>query len=271
MTSIEASELLPLVTAIAHEAGAYQLAHRNNLVIGASKAHVNDLVSDVDIASEKLIVNAILQHRPDDGILGEEGISIPGSSGWQWVIDPIDGTRNYVSGSGPWSVCIAGVHDGETQLAVVYNPELGETFSAVLEGGAFLNTTKIHTSSSSRLDQALLALSFNTSEATKQEMANVLADLLPSVGDIRRYPAALNLAYVAAGRVDAGIILDVKIWDVLAGYLIAKEAGAVLWGSGNKPMTDLTLVAGPNLGGLLRTELMGTFSELRQDTNQLPA
>ncbi len=243
----ETSDALSLIVEVAHEAGAFQLARRDDLVIERSKAHVNDIVSDIDIASEKLIVDTLLSRRPDDGVLGEEGNTIKGTSGWRWVIDPIDGTRNYVSGSGPWAVCIALEHNGKTQLAVVYDPIADDTFTAIAGLGAQLNGTDIRASSAYQLDQALLALTFNTSVPTKRTVGHLMPTILPAIGDIRRYPAALSLTSLAAGRVDSGLILDVKIWDVLAGYLIAREAGVILGGHSGEPLPGMTLAAGPRM------------------------
>jgi myo-inositol-1(or 4)-monophosphatase len=217
-----------LATELAVAAGRLQLDRRHSVVVGARKAHANDLVSDVDLASERLIVDGLSAAWGDDGILAEEGSSSPGTSGWRWVIDPLDGTRNYLTGAGPWSVSIA-LQDGTTtRAAVVHDPVAGETFSAVAGAGAVLGREPVEVSTTARLEEALVGLSFNPSPETKRCMGHVLAALLPGIGDIRRIPAALDLAYVAAGRLDAGLMVDTQSWDVAAGLLIAGEAGAVV-------------------------------------------
>lgn len=136
-------------------------------MVRGTKAHANDLVSDVDIASEELIVAGLTEDFPDDGVLGEEGTDRVGRSGRRWIIDPIDGTRNYITRSAPWSVCLALQEDGATTVAVVHDPAAGETFTAVTGRGAFLNGNAIHASAEDTLDRALLALTFNPSPQTR--------------------------------------------------------------------------------------------------------
>jgi len=217
------------------------------LQVGAPKAHANDLVSDVDIASEQLIVDEITAVWPDDALHAEEGHNRAGTSGWTWVIDPLDGTRNYISRTGPWSVCIALYHGEQARMAVVHDPVAQETFSAVDGGGAFLNGKPISASAAPPLDQALVGVSFHPAPETKDRVGRLVRDLLPLVGDIRRIPAALNLAYQADGRLDGGVALDTKLWDIAAGALIAREAGVVLGGEGRDFSTRLTIGAAPAL------------------------
>jgi myo-inositol-1(or 4)-monophosphatase len=213
---------------LAVAAGRLQVQRRSTVVSGGTKAHANDLVSDVDLASERLIVDGVSAAWRDDGILAEEGSSAPGTSGWRWVIDPLDGTRNYLTGAGPWSVCIA-LQEGEaTRVAVVHDPVAGETFSAVAGAGAVLGGVPVRVSATTRLAEAIVGLSFNPSPETKRRMGHLVATLLPGIGDVRRVPAALDLVYVAAGRFDAALMVDTQPWDVAAGLLIAGEAGAVV-------------------------------------------
>jgi myo-inositol-1(or 4)-monophosphatase len=213
---------------LAVTAGRLQVQRRSTVVGGGTKAHANDLVSDVDLASERLIVDGVSAAWRDDGILAEEGSSAPGTSGWRWVIDPLDGTRNYLTGAGPWSVCIA-LQEGEaTRVAVVHDPVAGETFSAVAGAGAVLGGVPVRVSATTRLAEAIVGLSFNPSPETKRRMGHLVATLLPGIGDVRRVPAALDLVYVAAGRFDAALMVDTQPWDVAAGLLIAGEAGAVV-------------------------------------------
>jgi myo-inositol-1(or 4)-monophosphatase len=218
---------LELAVDLAGTAGRLQVERRGTVAVG-SKAHANDLVSDVDLASEKLIVEGLAQACPSDGILAEEGSRAPASSGWRWVIDPLDGTRNYVTGAGPWSVCIALQEGARTCVAVVHDPVAGETFSAVTGSGAALGGMRLEVTSTARVAEAIVSLSFNPSPETKQRMAGIIAALLPGIGDLRRVPAALGLAYVAAGRFDAALMVDTQLWDIAAGLLLATEAGAVL-------------------------------------------
>jgi len=242
-----------LATELAVAAGRLQVERRGTVVIG-TKAHANDLVSDVDLASEKLIVDGVTAAWPGDGILAEEGSDAPGTSGWRWVIDPLDGTRNYLTGAGPWSVCIALQEGATTRMAVVHDPVAGETYSAVSGSGAVLGGTALEVTTTTRLDEAIVGLSFNPSPPTKRRMAELMTTLLPGIGDLRRVPAALDLAYVAAGRFDAAVMVDTRLWDVAAGLLIATEAGAVVDevpGAGPELLLATTPALRPGLLGLV--------------------
>ncbi|MEU4689028.1 inositol monophosphatase family protein [Actinoplanes sp. NPDC023714] len=248
-----------LAASLAVRAGRLQIERRDTLTVGAPKAHANDVVSDVDIDSERLIVDGVLEAWPDDAIQAEEGHGRDGSSGWSWVIDPLDGTRNYISRTGPWSVCIALYRGDEPVVAVVHDPAAGETFSAAAGGGAFLNGTRITVSGGTELGRALVGVSFQPNPRTKERTARIVRELLPVVGDIRRVPAALNLVYQAAGRLDGGVAVDTKLWDIAAGALIAREAGVVLGGRGEEFSTELTIGAAadllPELAGVVRGAL----------------
>jgi myo-inositol-1(or 4)-monophosphatase len=244
-----------LAVRLAREAGALQVRERAGVTAHDGrghtvKAHANDLVSHVDLASEALIVDGLRAAFPDDGVLGEEGGGTAGTSGRRWIVDPLDGTRNYLSGAGPWSVCIAlqdGPGDADLALAVVHEPVVGETFSAISGEGVFLDGTPVTASDRTDLGKALAGLSFDPSSATKHLMAEVIAALLPEVGDIRRLPAALDLAYLACGRLDCAVLAGTKLWDVAAGMVLAREAGVVLGGIDGKPSPALILAAAPGL------------------------
>ncbi|MFI1994501.1 inositol monophosphatase family protein [Actinoplanes sp. NPDC020271] len=236
-----------LVAGLAEQAGRLQLDRRDTLTVGAPKAHVNDVVSDVDIASEQLIVDAIRAAWPEDAVQAEEGHGRDGTSGWTWIVDPLDGTRNYISRTGPWSVSIALRFEDRLRMAVVHEPVAGETFSAIDGGGAFLDGERLTEPAGAALEKALVGVSFQPNPATKERAAKVVRDLLPAVGDIRRLPAALNLVYQAAGRLDGGVALDTFLWDIAAGALIAREAGVVLGGQGADFSTELTIGAAPAL------------------------
>src|SRR6478752_5290767 len=124
-------QALNLARSLASDVGTLQLNQRHQVTDIQTKTHANDLVSQVDLASEKHIVDGIIAAFPGDSILAEEGSDITGRSGWRWVIDPLDGTLNYLTAAGPWSVSIALQHEQQTVLAVVHDPALGETFTAL--------------------------------------------------------------------------------------------------------------------------------------------
>jgi myo-inositol-1(or 4)-monophosphatase len=240
-----------LAVSLARDAGLLQVRERRGVLENAgritSKAHANDLVSDVDVASEALIVDGLRAAFPDDGVLGEEGGGVAGTSGRRWVVDPLDGTRNYLSGAGPWSVSIALQTDGELVVGVVHDPVVGETFSAVAGGGCRLDDVPVSASPVVRLNEALAGLSFQPSLAVKGFMGPVVADLLPLVGDIRRIPAALHLAYLACGRFDCGLLVAANLWDVAAGLVLAREAGVVLGEPDDRSSPAVILAAAPGL------------------------
>ena len=226
------SAALATAEALAHEAGRLQVRKRATLTVHGWKAHVNDPVSDVDLASERLIADGLHAAYPADGLLAEEGANIAGSTNRRWIVDPLDGTRNYVTGAG---------------LAVVHDPGPPETFTAMRGAGAALNGKPLRASDCARLDEAIVGLSFNPSSSAKRAMAQIVAALLPAIGDLRRIPAALNLAYLAAGRFDAGLLVHTKLWDIAAGLLVAAEAGVILSGPHGAPAPELTLAAAPAL------------------------
>ena len=233
---------------LACAAGRLQVERRVTGLVHRIKAHANDLVSDVDLASEALIVDGVRARWPGDGLIGEEGARASGDSGWTWVIDPLDGTRNYLIGAGPWSVSIALAQGESTRLAVVYDPAAGEVFSAVAGAGAALGDEPLSGSACARLPEVIVGLSFNSSLAAKRRMGQLIPTVLPAVGDIRRIPAALHLCYLAAGRFDAGVLLDTRRWDIAAGLLVAVEAGVRLGGgSGAGPTPDFTVAVAPAL------------------------
>ena len=243
-------DLIDQIVDIAERAGRLQLLRRPSLIVRGTKAHVNDLVSDVDVASEQLITDAIAAAWPADGILGEEGHDTAGTSGRRWIVDPLDGTRNYVTASGPWSVSIALYDGGRPLAAVVHDPALGETFTAAADNGAHLTGEPLTVAEPAALDEAIVGLSFNPSPSTKVQVAGLLAGMLPAIGDLRRLPSALNLAYLAAGRTDAAVLVDTRPWDVAAGLLIAAEAGARF---GSRDDALLVLGATPALAEAVTT------------------
>lgn len=225
------AELLELALATAAEAAALVSAGRATAGDDVdTKTSVVDVVTAVDKASEALVVDRLLGARPDDGVLGEEGASRTGTSGVRWVIDPIDGTVNFLYGLGSYAVCIAAEVDGVTEVGVVVDVPTGETFAAVRGGGAWSTRDGVRTalrcSSPPSLQLTLLATGFAYDRGIRTRQGEVLARVLPEVRDIRRWgSAAVEICLAAAGRVDAFYQLDLKPWDHAAADLIATEAG----------------------------------------------
>jgi myo-inositol-1(or 4)-monophosphatase len=244
------SELLALALEAARRAGALLRDGRpDDLTVAATKSSPIDVVTEMDIAAEKLITTYLSDRRPDDGFLGEEGASSEGSSGIRWVIDPLDGTVNYLYGLPTWSVSVAAERDGETLVGVVEVPMRRETFRAVLGGGAYLNDRPVGCRPAPPLEQALVATGFNYVTTVRTHQAAIAARLIPRLRDIRRGgSAAIDLCDVAAGRLDGYFERGLFPWDLAAGDLIAREAGALTGGRpGNPPTGELTVAATPGV------------------------
>jgi myo-inositol-1(or 4)-monophosphatase len=185
------------------------------------------MVSDADRDAERLIRELLAAERPDDGLLGEEGSDVEASSGRRWVVDPLDGTTNYLYRFPAWVVSVA-LEDGDgTAVGAVHDPLRGETFTALRGGGARLGGKPIAVSGAERLDSALIWTGLGYDADRRARQAELLATLLPRVRDIRRAgAAALDLCMVACGRLDGYYERGLHAWDWAAGSLIAAEAGA---------------------------------------------
>jgi myo-inositol-1(or 4)-monophosphatase len=181
------------------------------------------------VRTEQLIRQRLTAARPDDAILGEEGDDRPGTTGLRWVVDPLDGTINFLFGIPVWCVTIS-CEDAEGTLAgVVYDPMREETWSATRDGAALLDGTQLHGPRTSELAQALVATGFGYDAAVRESQARIAARLLPQVRDVRRLgSAAIDLAWAAAGRYDAYYERGINHWDIAAGALICERAGMVV-------------------------------------------
>lgn len=234
-----------------------------DLGVAATKTSPIDIVTEMDLAAEKLITGFLADRRPHDGLLGEEGASSEGTSGVRWVIDPIDGTVNYLYGLPSWAVSIAAEIDGETVAGVVAAPLRGETYRAVLGQGAFLGDRRLRVRSAPALEQALIGTGFGYLTERRAAQAEVLRALLPRVRDIRRGgSAAIDLCDVACGRLDGYYERGLNPWDFAAGALIAREAGAHTGGRPGAPASgELTVAAPPGLFEPLqeRLEALGAW------------
>lgn len=252
------AELLEVALEAARQAGALLRDGRPaDLGVAATKSSAVDVVTEMDLASEKLITDYLAEHRPDDGVLGEEGASTEGTSGVRWIVDPLDGTVNYLYGLPGWAVSIAAEFEGETVVGVVEAPPRGETFRAVLGHGAYLNARPLECRPAAALGQALIGTGFGYLKERRVSQAAVAQQLIPQVRDIRRAgSAAIDLCDVAAGRLDGYYERGLHLWDLAAGDLVAREAGALTGGRpGERPSGELTLAASPEIFGLLQPVL----------------
>lgn len=223
-----------------------------------TKSSVTDMVSEVDRASERLLVDGILAARPDDGILGEEGTDRPGRSGVRWVIDPLDGTTNFLYGLPGFAVSIGVEHGGRSVVGVVLDPVHDELFEATIGRGATRNGAPIRCTTGTTLGLALIGTGFGYDACVRADQAEVLRTVLPAVRDVRRFgAAAVDLCSVACGRLDGYYERGLQPWDLAAGGLIATEAGAVVGGVHGGPAGEaLTLAAGPGIAAALRALLV---------------
>ena len=191
-----------------------------------SKSSATDLVSDADREAERAIRELLEAERPQDGLVAEEGSRAEAASGRRWVVDPLDGTINFLYGFPAWAVSVA-IEDADGALVgVVHSPIHGETFRAVRGEGAFLGDRQLHVRPVRPLDQSLVATGFSYERDRRAVQAEAIAKLLPCARDIRRAgAAALDLAWVAAGRLDAFFERGLHHWDWAAGRLLVEEAG----------------------------------------------
>ena len=250
------NELLALAEGIAQKAGEL-LSDRPDSFDINQKSSARDFATHMDHASEKMIVDAILAARPEDGIIGEEGAQRASQSGITWVIDPIDGTVNYFYNLPGWNISIAAKDADGVLIGVVYAPTLNSLWHASREGGAFLNDKPIHCSITDELSESLVATGFSYDPVERVRQARKIAALIPKVRDIRRNgSAAVDLCHVASGAVDGYFETGLKEWDLAAGGLIAEEAGALVTGRLSAPAGEgMVIAAGPALHALLTSEI----------------
>jgi myo-inositol-1(or 4)-monophosphatase len=219
------------------------------------KSSPTDPVSDADREAEEVINEIISTHHPGDGVIGEEGARTSPANGRTWIVDPLDGTVNFLYGMRAWAVSIALEDAAGLAVGVVFNPVDDECFSAVRGQGARLNGQPVHVTRCSSLDRAMVATGFSYVAEERARQAEKIVRLLPAVRDVRRAgAAALDLAYVACGRVDAFYERGLKRWDEAAGRLLVEEAGGVVVDLEDEPAGVLA-AATPRLAALLQEEV----------------
>lgn len=261
MTEVDAGELLAVAVSTAREA-AELVARRRREGIGevSTKSTATDPVTAVDKAAEELIRDLLQDKRPGDSFLGEEYGDTAGasSSTVRWVVDPIDGTVNYVYGIPQYSVSIAAQIDGVSVAGVVRNAATGEEWTAVRGGGAWRDGQRLSGSRVTELSSALIGTGFGYAPQRRLHQARVIAALIGQVRDIRRFGAAsLDLCFAAEGRVDAYFEKGLAAWDHAAGGLVAAEAGLLVTGlRGAGPSPTMVVAAPPALHGALHDLLV---------------
>lgn len=241
-------ELLELASDIAVQAGEL-LAERQPQVrdFVGTKSSPTDMVTEVDRESERMIADLILAIRPFDAILGEEGTSHEGRSGVRWVVDPLDGTTNFLYGFPMYAVSIAVEAEGKTVAGAVFNAATNELFAAGKGLGATLNGDTIHVASEADLSRALVATGFGYDPSRRKLQGEMLARLIGRVRDVRRAgSAALDLCHVACGRVDAYYEQGLNPWDWGAGELIVREAGGEVAFLSDAPFADRPCILASN-------------------------
>jgi myo-inositol-1(or 4)-monophosphatase len=261
--TVDPWQLLELAQAAAGEAARLVTERRPaDLGVAETKSSPTDVVTEMDTAAEQLIRKLILDQRPDDAFLGEEGGADSGRSAVRWVIDPIDGTVNYLYDLPHWSVSIGVEVDGVTVAGVVAAPRLGEVYTALRGAGSWCNGAGLRVRPAAELSAALVATGFGYRAERRVRQGEIVGALLPRVRDIRRAgSAALDLCAVAVGRIDGYYERGTHDWDRSAGTLIATEAGAVVRGFHGRPASEAMVLAAPE----------GTFGALHDALVELGA
>lgn len=222
--------MLNIATSAARSASRIMLRYFDRLdTVDVGKKNVNDIVTQVDTLCEEEIISHIHKSYPNHGILAEESGFSPGDD-YTWIIDPLDGTTNFVHGFPQFSISIAVKRKEELEIGLIYDPLRQELFTAAKGGGAHLNHRRVRVSERKKLDEALIGTGFpfNKPELL-QPYLKIFEKLFPQTAGIRRAgSAALDLAYVAAGRLDAFWEASLKPWDIAAGVLMIKEAGGIV-------------------------------------------
>lgn len=269
----ELQSLTSLAASVAQSVGArIRLLREQGVEVANTKSSLADVVTKADREAEQLIAQALRGARPNDGLLGEEGASLEGTTGITWVVDPIDGTVNYLYGLPSYAVSIAATvkdqgpgatADGRRAVAgAVYVPASDELFEAYEGGGARLNGLPILVSTATELSLALVATGFGYTVERRTEQARVASSLIPKVRDIRRMgAAAVDLCNLAAGRLDAYYERGLQPWDYAAGALIAREAGARILALTDDALPgEAMMIAGPpSLASQLRAAILETY------------
>ncbi|WP_410793215.1 inositol monophosphatase family protein [Kribbella sp. C-35] len=265
MTNLDTQHLLDIARSSAQRAGELAAEMRaDGISVESTKSNRLDIVTQADTAVESMIRKRLAAARPDDGFLGEEGDPTDGTSGITWVVDPIDGTVNYLYGSPYYAVSIAATirePDGRrrTLASCVFAPELDAEYTATTDQPALLNGRELRVDDQVTLDNALVATGFPYDHGRRDRVLAAMSGLAPKIRDFRLNGAAsLEICAVADGRLNAFFLWDLPIWDYAAAALIATRAGARVQGGKDSPRTPLLLAAHPRLADAIAPHLKET-------------
>ncbi len=260
---------LETAAAIAREAGGVLARHFERRVVAERKGEY-DLVTEADRASEALVVERLRAYYPNHAIVAEEGGGIDSPSDYRWYVDPLDGTTNFAHSYPMWAVTIGLERAGEPIAGVVYDPVRDEMFAAELGGGAYLNNHRIRVSGARRVAESLLATGFPNIQRSGSYNIHFYHQLAMASHGVRRSgSAALDLAYVACGRLDGFWEFGLQPWDMAAGRLIVAEAGGRYSDMNGRPHN----LQSPHLAadnGLIHDELLALFAEIFRGEGRAP-
>jgi myo-inositol-1(or 4)-monophosphatase len=257
---LEDHELLRPAWRAAAAAGSFLKDERPVLLHVDTKSSPTDSVTVMDRTAEAMIISLLLGERPDDGLIGEEGGERTGTSGVRWIVDPLDGTVNYLFGLPMWGVSIAAEVEGEVVVGVVATPEFAESYVAVRGRGAWLvvdgSATRLAVRDCDALSDALVTTGFGYSAQMRHRQSDIVTGLIRDIRDVRRLGAAvIDFCWLARGRLDAYYEKGLHSWDYAAGALIAAEAGAVVTGLHDDDLSDFIVAAVPGIASGMRRAL----------------
>jgi len=253
--------LLPLAWRAGGAAGRFLRDERPRLLAVDTKSSPTDAVTVMDRTAEAMITSMLLGPRPDDGLLGEEGGERFGTSGVRWIVDPLDGTVNYLFSLPMWGVSIAAEENGVVTVGVVVTPEFDEGYIAVRGAGSWRivgpEAHPLHTSECDALGEALVTTGFGYAAEVRRAQSDVVTQLITQIRDVRRMGAAVvDFCWLARGRLDAYYEKGLNAWDYSAGALIAQEAGAIVTGLRDDDLSEFIVAAAPGIHRDLRAALV---------------
>lgn len=260
-TLLDMHECARLAWEVANDAGTFLRDERPDELEVFSKSTPTDVVTAMDRSSESMIVSRIRSTRPNDGILGEEGSSRSGTSGVTWIIDPLDGTVNYLFGIPTWGVSVGVQTDGVGDVGVIAIPDLHESYVGIRGSGAWRirgdGAERIVGRPTASLDQALVSTGFGYAPDRRLSQVLVLEGVIAHVRDIRRTGCAtIDFTWLASGRIDAYYERGIHPWDYAAGLVIVEEAGARTWTTSTPESGTTVVCAMPAIFDELRDRLL---------------